>query len=99
MWPLVGLGVASTLAVMNLRFPRSEAIGFGWGIVLAATWCAVLIVTLKRNAARVGIVVLALGFFPVVDRVATDIFYRRMPQLGAHFLGERCAHSQAARSS
>ena len=98
MWPLVGLGVASTLAVMNLRFPRSEAIGFGWGIVLAATWCAVLIVTLKRNAARVGIVVLALGFFPVVDRVATDIFYRRMPQLGRTFWVNARAHSQAARS-
>ena len=84
-WPPVGLGVASALAVKNLRFPRSEAIGFGWGIVLAAAWCAGLIVSLKGNGRRVGMVMLALGLFPVVDRVATDIFYRRLPQLARTF--------------
>ena len=62
----------------------SDSVSAG-GSCLAATWCAALIVALRRNVARVGIVVLAFRFFPVVDRVATDIFYRRMPQLARTF--------------
>lgn len=79
-WPTVVMGLAITAATSGFSLSRGEAIGLAWPLVFATSWCTVFLLAGRRGPMAVGPLVVALGFFPIVDRLAAELVHGRTGQ-------------------
>ncbi len=72
---------AAIAAVWGFGLSRAQAVGIAWPLLFAGAWSTLLLLSYRRGAPAVGILCVALGGYPIVDRLASDVLHGRTRQM------------------
>lgn len=81
LWPALILALLAAAATWRFDLSRGEAVGFAWPLLFVAAWSTVFLAAQRRRPLVLGVLCIALGAYPIVDRLSADVIYGRTRQM------------------